>query len=258
MSIGIKSSTRIYFARGEHKMETIFSYGPSLVILLLGIFLLLAAIVGGGLEIKEIKIPKIEKTPRILTAILGIMLMTCGASVGAISFMSTLTANAPLDISGNYAPNTDNIEVGKIRLPQEAGLSEDVQKAVAALIVEADKAEIVANFYQDDSYLKSYYSGYALQQLQQNIEDIRQSGYIVVEDLDLDDSYYVSMDLNNNVLSIDECEYWKIYLYDPSTRNLVNEGEWTLVPQTISIELVGDQLYITAISFYQNNAFCTQ
>ena len=239
-------------------METIFSYGPSLVILLLGIFLLLAAIVGGGLEIKELKIPKIEKIPRILTALLGMMLMTCGASVGAISFMSTLAANAPPDVSGNYVPNTDNLQVDKIHLPQEAGLSEDEQKAVAALIVEADRAEIAANFYQDDSYLRSYYAGYALQQLQQNIEDIKQSGYIVLADLDLDNSYYVSMDLNNNVLSIDECEYWKIYLYDPGTGNLVHEAEWTLVPQTISIELVGDQLYITAISFYQNNAFCTQ
>ena len=42
-------------------METIFPYGPSLVISLLGVFLLLAAIIGGGLEIKEIKIPKSKK-----------------------------------------------------------------------------------------------------------------------------------------------------------------------------------------------------
>ncbi len=244
-------------------METIFSYGPSLVILLLGSFLLLAAIVGGGLEIKEIKIPRIEKTPRILTAILGMMLMLCGASVGFISLMSPLflsppqVENAPADISENYTPNTEYIVVDKIQLPQDTGVSEDVQKAAAALIVNANKAEILANFYQDDSYLKLYYAGYALQQMQQNIENIRQSGYIVLDDFNLENSYYVSMRLNNNVLTIDECEYWKTYLYDPSTGDLVSEREWILVPQTISIELVGDQAYITAISFYQNNAFCT-
>jgi len=244
-------------------METIFSYGPSLVILLLGSFLLLTAIVGGGLEIKEIKIPKIEKTPRILTALLGMMLMTCGASVGFISLMSSFVlspsqvVNAPTEISQNYAPNTEYIVVDKIQLPQETGISDDVQKAAATLIVNANKAEILANFYQDDSYLKLYYAGYALQQMQQNIENIRQSGYIVLDDFNLENSYYVSMRLNNNVLSIDECEYWKTYLYDPSTGDLVSESEWILVPQTISIELVGDQAYITAISFYQNNAFCT-
>jgi hypothetical protein len=241
-----------------------FSYGPSLVILVLGIFLLLIAIVGGGLEIKEIKIPKIERTPRVLTALLGGMLMVCGASVGAISFMSSFLSSspeamsAPTQISGNYTPNIQYIEANKIQLPAEPGISEDVQKEVAALIVDADKAEILANFYQNDAYLTSYYAGYALQQMQQNIEMIRQSGYIELDDLDLGSSYYVKMYLNNNVLLIDECEYWKTYLYDPSTGELLNETEWTIVPQTISIELIGDQPYITTISFYQNNAFCTK
>ena len=244
-------------------METILSYGPSLIILLLGSFLLLAAIVGGGLEIKEIKIPRIEKTPRILTALLGMLLMVCGAFVGIISFMSPLflspspMASVPTEIPANYAPNTEYIVVDKVRLPQETGISDDVQNAAAALIVNADKAEILANYYQDDSYLKSYYAGYALQQMQQNIENIKQSKYIELDDLDLENSYYEGMHLNNNVLTIDECEYWKTYLYDPGTGNLAGESEWILVPQTISIELVGDQPYITAISFYQNNAFCT-
>lgn len=244
-------------------MDTIFSYGPSLVILLLGSFLLLAAIVGGGLEIKEIKIPKIEKTPRILTAILGMMLMTCGASVGFISLMSPLlltpsqTTGAPAEISENYSPNIEYIVVEKIQLPQETGISEEAQQAAAALIVNANKAQILASFYQDDAYLMSYYAGYALQQMQEYVEEIRQSGYIVLLDFDLENSYYVTMRLDNGVLSVDQCEYWKTILYDPGTGNLVSESEWTLVPQTISIELVGEQPYITAISFYENSAFCT-
>ena len=245
-------------------MGTLFSYGPSLVILVLGIFLLLVAIVGGGLEIKEIKIPKIERTPRVLTALLGGGLMICGASVGAISFMSSLLSpssqavSAPTQISGNYTPNTQYIQADQIQLPQEPGISEDVQKGAATLIVNADKAEILANFYQNDSYLTSYYAGYALQQMQQNIETIRQSGYVELDDIDLGRSYYVNMYLNNNVLLIDECEYWKIYLYDPATGELVKESDWTLIPQTIGIELVGNQVYITTISFYQNNAFCSK
>jgi hypothetical protein len=244
-------------------METIFSYGPSLIILLLGSFLLLAAIVGGGLEIKEIKIPKIEKTPRILTALLGMLLMACGGVVGIFSFIygpmssPSQMANAPTEISVNHVPNIEYIAVDKIRLPQETGISNEVEQAAATLIVNADKAEILANYYQDDSYLQSYYAGYALQQMQQNIQDIRQSGYTELDDINLENSYYVSMRLNNNVLTIDECEYWKTYFYDPGTGNLMSASEWTLVPQTISIELVGDQPYITSISFYQNNAFCT-
>jgi hypothetical protein len=217
--------------------------------------------VGGGLEIKEIKIPRIDKTPRILTALLGILLMTCGGGIGLISFIfqpSTQTSIAPTEISATYSPNIGYIVIDKVQLPQETGISDETKKEAAMLIVNADKAEILANYYQDDSYLTPYYAGYALQQLQQNIESIKQSGYLVLDDLDLDKSYYVNMRLENNVLSIDECEYWKTYFYNPSTGDLVSESEWTLVPQTISIELVGEQPYITAISFYQNNGFCTK
>lgn len=242
-------------------METILSYSPGLIILLLGSFLLLAAIIGGGLEIKEIKIPKIEKTPRILTALMGIMLMACGGLVGVVSFISqtpSQTPLAPTAIYGNYAPNTEYIVINKVQLPQEADVPDDVKEAAATLIVSADKAEILANYYQDASYLNSYYAGYALQQMQQNIENIKQSGYIELDDLNVESSYYVNMNFSNNVLTIDECEYWKTYFYDPTTGNLVYESEWTLVPQTINIELVGDQPYITSISFYQNQAFCTR
>jgi hypothetical protein len=245
-------------------MDSIVSYGPSLVILLLGCFLLLAAIVGGGLEIKELKIPKIEKTPRLLTALLGLSLMACGGFAGMISFMSPLLfapaqmVPVPTEITANYAPDTQYIAVDNVRFVQDSGLSAEIKNAAATMIVQADKAEILANYYQDASYLQPYYAGYALQQMQQNIDYIRQSGYIQLDDLDLQNSYYVNMQMNNSVLTIDECEYWKTYWYDPATGNLVNETEWTLVPQTISIELVGDQAFITAISFYQNNAFCTQ
>lgn len=243
-------------------MGNILSFGPGSVILLLGSFLLLAAIVGGGLEIKEIKVPKIEKTPRILTAILGIMLMTCGGSVGFVSFMFQLPEPSvqpvvpPTEISPAYRPET-KYKVDDLRLPEETGLPADVEEAVAELIVEANSAQILANFYQDASYLYPYYTGHALQQLEDYVERIGSSGYIQLDEFDVGSSYYVSMRFENNVLSIDECEYWKAYYYDPINFDLSEESEWILVPQTISMELVGDEIYITAISFYQNNAFCT-
>jgi hypothetical protein len=240
-------------------MDKLLSYGPSFVILMIGIFLLLAAIVGGGLEIKEIKIPKIDKTPRVLTAFLGLALMTCGASVGMVTFIAPMLAGTtapPKTISPNFTPNTDYIQVNKIKLPQESGLSAQDQQLIAEFIVKADKAEILANFYQDISYVQPYYSGQALMQVQQVIDALQQSGTIELNNLDLNRSYYVNMRLDNNIIAIDECEYWRIYYYDQKTGNLVKETDWMLVPQTISMEVVSGRLYITTISFYQNNAFC--
>lgn len=65
------------------------------------------------------------------------------------------------------------------------------------------------------------------------------------------------MSLNNDVFSVDECEYWQDYYYD-LYGNFVKKSDLRLVPQTISIETIEGSVYITAISFYQNNAFCTK
>lgn len=180
-----------------------------------------------------------------------------GSCVGGIALFSKPPDSSPTAIVAPLAPDTNYIVIEKIQLPDAPEISQDIEQGAAELIVAANKAEILAIFYQDTSYLDQYYAGQALQTMQQVVEDVKQSGQIVYHEFDLDKSYYVSMNLKNNVLSIDECEYWQTSYYD-SDGNIVNNDELTLVPQTISIELVGGEAYITAISFYQNNAFCTK
>lgn len=257
---------------GQDKTDIPPEAMPALIILAMGVLLILVAIVGGGLEVKEFKIPKIEKTGRILTASLGTILMVAGFCIGAYSTVTSLAAPAPTSTTElltpvpttkpqmpSDSPDTSLITTANIRI-ESSEISSDVQRAAAELIVAADKAEIYAEFYQDDSYLKQYYAGDAFQRIQQNIEMIRNSGYIVVSDLDVKNSYYMDMKLigNGSVLAVDECEYWKTYMFDPQTKALVTETTWQLIPQTINIEFVGDNAKITSISFYQGNAFCTQ
>ena len=243
-------------------MDKLLSFGPSFILFLLGIFLVLSAIVGGGLEIKEIKLPKIEKWPRFFTAVLGVTLTLSGACVGIFEFLMFLPPTTPpappTQISRSFTPATDYFQKETIQLPQDQVIPEDIEEEVAKLIVEADEAEILANFYQDDSYLQAYYRGDALLRLQQDVMNIKESGYIRLDNIDLENSYYVNMRLNSDVLSVDECEYWQTNIYDLSTGDLLEEGEWMLVPQTINIELVGELAYITTISFYQGEAFCTE
>jgi hypothetical protein len=248
-------------------MSTIFqnAFAPAMIILGVGVFLILVAIIGGGVEIKELKIPKIEKTGRILTGALGTLLMVAGFCVGGLAFiLQPITANPtvtvpPTQISSGYNP-ASSINQADVPLPTKQGISTEVQQAAAKLIVEADKAEIAANYYQDDSYLMNYYAGDALQRMQQNIQTIKQSGYIEIDSLNLDQSYYTDMRMmaNGSVLAIDECEYWKSYYYDPQTKALITETPQQLIPQTINIEFVGDNPKITSIAYYNNNAFCTR
>ncbi|HMZ08937.1 MAG TPA: hypothetical protein PK078_15080 [Anaerolineales bacterium] len=197
--------------------------------------------------------------PGILTgcgAMITALAALIGSCVGGVALFKKEPTPSPSAIVAPLAPDTNYIVIEKIQLPDSPGISKDDEKAVAELIVAANRAEILAVFYQDTSYLDQYYAGQALQTMQQVVEDVKLSGQIVLYEFDLDKSYYVSMNLKNNVLSIDECEYWQTSYFDLDG-NLVGNDELSLTPQTISIELLGDEVYITAISFYQNNAFCT-
>jgi hypothetical protein len=169
------------------------------------------------------------------------------------------TMQAPAQISNSYQPDVASISTDKISLPQSSGISPQVEKAVAALIVDADIAEIKALWYQDDAYLTEAYAGNALQTIQQYIATLQQNGVRRLSLIDLNRSYYTAMRfVGNNVLAVDECEYWSDTDYDPATGKQLSQKDWQLVPQTINIEAVGNSLYITSISFYTTKAFCTK
>jgi hypothetical protein len=46
--------------------------------------LLLIAILGGGFEIRELKVPKVEKIPRVLAGLGGVLFLILGLSVGGV------------------------------------------------------------------------------------------------------------------------------------------------------------------------------
>ena len=50
----------------------------SVALLLIGGLLLMVAIIGGGLELKELKIPKVERLPRVGCGIAGIVFVLLG------------------------------------------------------------------------------------------------------------------------------------------------------------------------------------
>lgn len=199
--------------------------------------------------------------PGILTgcgATITALAALIGSCVGGVALFKKGPTPSPAAIvaSVNTVPDTTYIVIDNIQLPDAPEITQDIKDLVRQLIVEADKAEIFAVYYQDDSYLMPYYAGQALQTMQQVVEDVKQSGQIVVLSIDLNNSYIVDMELKNDVLSIDECEYWETSYFDLDG-NLVGNDELSLTPQTISIEILEGRAYITAISFYQNNAFCT-
>ncbi len=158
-------------------------------------------------------------------------------------------------------PDLSSISANQIAqsLPQVPDISPDVRQALIDAIVGADKAEIFAYFFRDDSYLMPYYDGAVLQQMQSEITTLISQKVIALSTIDLNQSYYPNVHMvGSSVIAVDACEYWKVDFYDQVSYALVTETPWRLVPQTINFELMGNSIKITSISDYQNNAFCTR
>lgn len=66
---------------------------------LLGCGLIVIAIVGGGIEAKEVKVPKLSAIPRLLSAVFGI-----GLVFGAVGGLSSHTGGPPDASAANAAP----------------------------------------------------------------------------------------------------------------------------------------------------------
>lgn len=56
---------------------------PPVVLLLIGGLLLLIALVGGGLEVKELRIPKIERLARLFCGVAGVVFVLLGINFNA-------------------------------------------------------------------------------------------------------------------------------------------------------------------------------
>src|ERR1700730_18006366 len=82
------------------------------LLLLFGALLLLIAIVGGGLEVKELKIPKVENTPRIIAAVGGIVFILMAINYNAITIEEKKTTPAASEEKSASQPDKPYHQAG--------------------------------------------------------------------------------------------------------------------------------------------------
>ena len=241
-------------------MDTLLA-APGIFALLLGVVLLIISVIGGELEIKEIKIPKLRKTGRIIISIAGIFLVSSGCLLSAggvyLSFIAKQADSAPQTAAQKIEIQIDSSKINQ-QLPTDTGIPNIVRDAIVALIANADQAEINAVYYKDKSYLSAYYAGDALALMETEVDNAINSSHAVLNIYAQDKSYFAAMrQLDISTYSIDACEYWSTDYYDANGQ-LVSSDPETLFPQTVTIEDQNGQFYLTAITTYTGSVFCTR
>jgi hypothetical protein len=137
-----------------------------------------------------------------------------------------------------------------------SGITPEQWQAVEDFLRGAVAAEIAAYEYGDPSYASMFY-GDALQTIQTQIADLNARGVMLAAQFDVNSSYVHDIRApSNNRIEVDSCEYWAQAYYDRLTGTLLESTDWTLVPQTIMIEYLNADFYITSVAFYGDQAFC--
>ncbi len=131
------------------------------------------------------------------------------------------------------------------------------QQATKIYLRGAIAAEITAYYYSDPAFASMFY-GNALQSIQNQIQDLNVKGVYLEILFDENNSYIQNIRVpQTNRMEVDFCGYWTNNYHDRLTSNLITPGAWTLIPQTIVIENLNNNSYITDFVSYTGKAFCT-
>ena len=182
----------------------------------------------------------------------GLGLVAAGGSIVAI--LQYLDSPDP-------APISSVNPVGVVVITSEpasaqAEITPEQWQAVEDFLRRAVVSEITAYQYSDSAYATMFY-GDALWTIQNQIADLNSRGIFRAARFDYDNSYVHDIRVTQNSrIEVDSCEYWANDYYDRQTGLLLSSDSWMLVPQTIMIEYLNEDFYITSVAFYTGQAFC--
>ena len=78
-----------------------------------------------------------------------------------------------------------------------------------------------------------------------------------IAEFDNDNSYIHNIrQINNTMIEIDSCEYWSATIYNHRTQAKINTVPKQLLPQTITVEKLNLDWFVTNIEFYDTMVFC--
>lgn len=142
--------------------------------------------------------------------------------------------------------------------PEQADIPEDLENQVSEFLTRAIELQIEAYRNGDASIAASIMQGPILESLAAEINSLNQQGLVSISEIDYYESYIADIRVVNNALiEVDTCEVWTTNTYRLSDSQLVDSQGPALLPQTITIEQLDGNWYITIVEFLNAPAFCS-
>ena len=142
--------------------------------------------------------------------------------------------------------------------PEQADIPADLENEVSEFLTRAIELQIEAYRNGDASIAAPIMQGPILESLTAEINSLNQQGLVSLSEIDYYESYIHDIRVVNNAqIKVDTCEVWSTDTYRLSDSQLVDSQGPSLLPQTITIELLDGNWYITTVEFLNAPAFCS-
>lgn len=142
--------------------------------------------------------------------------------------------------------------------PEQADVSPELEEDVSEFITNAIELQIEAYHNSDASVAASVLAGNMLASLEADIADLNQQGMVLISEIDYYQSYINDIRvITDTQIEVETCEVWTNTIYRASDGEPVSSEGPLLVPQTILIEQLDANWYITSVQFHDGQAFCS-
>jgi hypothetical protein len=141
--------------------------------------------------------------------------------------------------------------------PEQPDVPADLENQVSEFLTRAIELQMEAYRNGDASIASSIMAGPVLDSLSAEIDSLNQQGLIAISEID----YYQSSIkdirvVSDTLLEVDTCEVWTTNTYGLSDGQLVDSNGPSLLPQTLTIEQLNGNWFITNVDFFDPPAFC--
>ncbi len=182
---------------------------------------------------------------------------------GIIDGVEVLYRMNPLDADMDKDGVNDGQEVAQGSDPffpdQNASISPELSRDVSNFLTKAIELQIKAYRNGDASVAAPILAGDLLNTLEQDIASLNQQGLVQVSEIDYYQSYIDDIRIiNKTKLEVDSCETWTTNTYQSSDGSLVQSTQPRLLPQTVTIQKVNNNWFITDVSFFDAPSFCNK